>query len=297
MNEKYGSLLYLIGKTEEELAKVRASANLMNEERGKIMEIPKRISEGGWLDKNEGLSFASRLEGHFGGSSWRKFDKQNEKHIEEALNHAELHFPKCLVKAEELHNLNIPVIENNKKCRENIANFLTSYGIRRTKYISQVVRRQSKSIEVSCEWINEINSQIPINDGYSSYVSGLNSKMEQIKKDAENFRAEINKIKIVEDKKLAESKELAEALILYKEQNWATEGLSSQEILDIAEDFRRAKWIKENYPDGTALSHSSCDSCSTWTVGENRCECGSRRMSLCVDKNGKGEYYAYPEPN
>ncbi len=297
MSEKYGSLLYKLDKAQEALMEARKSAVLMNEERGKIMEIPHKIQDGGWLSRNEKLSFHSRLEGHYPSSTWHKFDQKNEKHIETALNIAEKSFQPCLIEAERLHKENLPAIETNKKCRENISNFLESYGIRRTKYVNQTVRRQSKNIEVSCEWINEINSQIPIDDGYGIYVTNLNTKMTQVRKDAENFRAEIKKIQDVENQKLNESKELAEALVLYKEQGWATEGLSPQHILDYAEDFRRNKWIKENYPDGTPVEHSSCDNCSTWIVGENRCECGNRRMSLCVDRNAKGEYYAYPEPN
>lgn len=294
MSEKYGSLLYNIVEVEKNLAKVRSSAEKMNEERGKIMEIPNKVQQGEWFDKNEKLNFGSRLSNHFGSSAYRTFDSKNEKHIQEALKNAETRHPICLAEAERLHTLNIPVIENNQKCRKNITDFLESYGIRRTKYVSQTVRRQTKRVEVSCEWATEINSQIPIDDGYSSYVSEIKSSMEQIKKDAQTYLAEIAKIKAIEDKKLSESKELAEAILFYKEKNWSTENLSSQEILDYVENYRRDKWIKENYPDGTEMNHSCCDNCSSWTVGEHRCSCGNRRMSLIVEKSRDG-YYAYAE--
>lgn len=295
MSEKYGSLLYNIAEVEKTLAKVRSSAEKMNEERGKIMEIPNKVQQSGWPSaKDEKLNFGSRLTSHFSSSAYRTFDPKNEKHIQEALKNAETRHPICLAEAEKLHTLNIPIIENNQKCRKNIINFLESYGIRRTKYVNQTVRRQTKRVEVSCEWATEINSQIPIDDGYSSYVSEIKSSMEQIKKDAQTYLTEIAKIKAIEDKKLSESKELAEAILFYKEKNWSTENLSSQEILDYVENYRRDKWIKENYPDGTEMNHSCCDTCSSWTVGEHRCSCGNRRMSLIVE-GSKDSYYAYAE--
>lgn len=295
MSEKYGSLLYNITEVEKTLAKVRSSAEKMNEERGKIMEIPDKIQQKGWpYEKDDKLNFGSRLSSHFSSSAYRTFDSKNERHIQEALKNADTKYPICLAEAEKLHALNIPIIENNQKCRKNIADFLESYGIRRTKYVSQTVRRQTKTVEVACEWATEINSQIPIDDGYSSYVSSIKSDIEQIKKDAQTYLAEIAKIKAIEDKKLSESKELAEAILFYKEKNWSTENLSSQEILDYVENYRRDKWIKENYPDGTEMNHSCCDNCSSWTVGEHRCSCGNRRMSLIVE-GSKDSYYAYAE--
>lgn len=297
MSEKYGSLLYNIDELEKNLAKVRSSANQMHEERGKIVEIPHMIVGSDWLNTEKGLGFGGRLENHYPSSTYHRFDPKNEKHVETALLNAETLYPKVLARAEELHALNLPAIETNKKCRQNILDYLASYGIRRTKYIDKKNGRTTKSVEVACEWVHEIDKQTPINDNYESFVGQVKIKMEQIKTDAKNYRAEIKKIQDAENKKLAESKELAEALVLYKEQGWVTEGLSPQSILDYAEDFRRNKWTKENYPDGTPLEHSSCDFCSTWIVGEHRCECDNRRMSLCVKKNSNGEYYAYPEPN
>ena len=64
--------------------------------------------------------------------------------------------------------------------------------------------------------------------------------------------------------------------------------------VDIATDHYAESKIKEAIEKGTVYSFDQCDSCSTWTAGENRCSCGNRRVDLTWD----GIYpdvYIYPE--
>jgi hypothetical protein len=35
------------------------------------------------------------------------------------------------------------------------------------------------------------------------------------------------------------------------------------------------------------------EECSGWQVGERRCDCGNRRVSLCTDGNETNGFYAY----
>lgn len=58
----------------------------------------------------------------------------------------------------------------------------------------------------------------------------------------------------------------------------------------------REAFREKNYPEGTDVDHSCCDTCSSWTVGDHRCSCGNRRMSLTIEGN-IGNWYAYGEAN
>lgn len=72
--------------------------------------------------------------------------------------------------------------------------------------------------------------------------------------------------------------------------------LDDPDLLDKVRESDKEKWVTEHYPEGTVLDHSSCDNCSSWTVGEHRCSCGNRRMYLEIDGD-IGSWYAYPTAN
>lgn len=69
---------------------------------------------------------------------------------------------------------------------------------------------------------------------------------------------------------------------------------STKAFVAAVNDRSREKWIDENYPEGTEMDIKCCDECSTWTVGERHCECGNRRIDLCVERMG-GEWFAWAE--
>lgn len=35
------------------------------------------------------------------------------------------------------------------------------------------------------------------------------------------------------------------------------------------------------------------DECAGWQVGEHRCDCGNRRVSICTDGDSTNGFYAY----
>jgi len=61
------------------------------------------------------------------------------------------------------------------------------------------------------------------------------------------------------------------------------------------ESTLKDKWAKEKYTDGIEIYIDCCDFCSSWTVGEHRCSCGNRRMSLIIEGDSLNGFYAYPE--
>jgi hypothetical protein len=70
----------------------------------------------------------------------------------------------------------------------------------------------------------------------------------------------------------------------------------TKDFISAVREASREKWIDENYPEGTEMDIKCCDECSTWTVGERRCECGNRRIDLTVEFIGGSEkWFAYAE--
>lgn len=288
---RYGTLAYKLEELQKKLDETKTAANLLNEERGEIMEIPKSFN--GWLRPDE-FKFGGRLEHFHGGGIYNSFDPENKNHVNSSLEKAEKLAPQVLEKAKARHEENMVAIETNRKARENIFKFLASYGVRTEKYKDIGTGRNKKSVKVTCDWVGEINDQISINDGYDSFVSGIDSNLKQVKEEAKKYLIEIAKTEREQERKIQESKGLVEAITYLKEQNISVDGLTPEHIRDLAENDRREKWISAHFPNGTEMDHSCCDNCSDWTVGERRCSCGNRRMNLVVE--GKHpDYYAYAE--
>lgn len=290
---RYGTLPYKLEELQKKLDETKAAANLLTEERGQILEIPESFNFGDWLCPDE-FKFGYCLESFYKGGIYNKFDSKNKKHVTTCLEQAEKRAPQVLASAELRHKENMVAIESNQKARENIFKFLSSYGIRTEKYKDVGSGSNKKNVKVTCDWVGEINSQIPISDGYDSFVSQVNTRLTKVKDEAKKYLLEITKTEQEQERKIQESKDLVEAITYLKEQEVSVDGLTPNQIINVAEENRREKYIAENYPDGTTMDHSCCDNCSDWEIGERRCVCGNRRMNLVVE--GKyPNYYAYAE--
>lgn len=91
---------------------------------------------------------------------------------------------------------------------------------------------------------------------------------------------------------------LKEALKVAKEQNIDITNCETEvDIFNHVNNEMKEKWENEHYPVGASvyLKHA-CDECSTWYIGDRRCSCGNRRMSLCIEGDFVSGFYAYPEP-
>ena len=294
---KHGTLSYQLQELQKKLDETKAAANLLTEDRGQILEIPKSFNFSWPSLRPDEFKFGNRLANFHNGGVYNQFDLNNENHVKNCLEKAENLAPKILEAAKLRHEENIPAIESNKKTRENVLKFMESYGFSKTKWVDSGSGKNKRRIEVQCEWVNEIQSQAKIDDGYDAFVRQINESLKQVQEEAKKAFIEISKRKQEEERKIRESKELVESITYLREQNISVDGLTPERIIDLAEDSRRQKWIAENYPDGTEMTHKCCDYCSDWTVGEHRCSCGNRRMNLVVEKAryGENEYYAYAE--
>lgn len=71
--------------------------------------------------------------------------------------------------------------------------------------------------------------------------------------------------------------------------------LDDNEIIKKADKLAKEKYIEENYENGTQVHIKGvCQKCDSWTIGENRCSCGNRRIYLEVEGNLLEGIYAYP---
>lgn len=109
-----------------------------------------------------------------------------------------------------------------------------------------------------------------------------------------------NKIKREYNSKLRELNLVSQKLI--KSIEYATrhdipiEGLTEKEIIRNVHEIAESIYLSEEAPDGTLVNLSGeCSECSEYIVGEHRCSCGNRRISIAVEGNIVDGFYFYPE--
>lgn len=116
----------------------------------------------------------------------------------------------------------------------------------------------------------------------------VNNHHGSLSKFVERAKTTIAHKKKIEDAKTSEYKKacaLAESFGI---------SLDSEYLLSLVLGCAKDKYVADNYPDDEEVSFDQCDDCSTWVVGEHRCSCGNRRVSLCVEGTFDN-FYAYPE--
>jgi hypothetical protein len=140
-------------------------------------------------------------------------------------------------------------------------------------------------------YLNEINMKLSEKYRYNdNYTLNEMSTMERfIKATLENK----TKIERENAKKLEEGKRY-EAILKLAEKYMTAEELKTAKALGTTtEQFE--KYLAEIYllaSNGESISISSCDECETYTIGENRCSCGNRRISADAEAfYFNGEYH------
>lgn len=98
-------------------------------------------------------------------------------------------------------------------------------------------------------------------------------------------------------KPVKKENKLLDASIAYAEKNNVDiSGLTDVQIIDKIDELAKEKYLEENCPTGTQVHLSGeCGECDTYIVGERRCECGNRRISIEVDGSILEGFYFYPE--
>lgn len=96
-----------------------------------------------------------------------------------------------------------------------------------------------------------------------------------------------------------EVKDLAlytKSVIYATEERLDVEGLSVKEVIGMVDEHAKDAYLAKHFPPGTVIDQDSCDECSSYTMGERRCDCGNRRISVYVEGNIMSGFYEVVEP-
>ena len=63
------------------------------------------------------------------------------------------------------------------------------------------------------------------------------------------------------------------------ENNLNIEDLDQRQTIRCINEHAGQKWMDETYPPGTEVDISCCSECSSYTMGNHRCDCGNSRIS------------------
>lgn len=295
-NHKIGSIEYKLENIREEISKILPEIEKFRADFGKIMPIVS-IRFGGWEKEGsiEGGPY-SDLDRYIAWGSWFRFDPLNKEHVQKSYDAAILWIEGAKKTASMWHEKNVEAIENNTKLIEKIRGFMDSVGIPRTYRVKEKVSSRSKREE----WVTRIASyesdiarNIPIDDGYESVKRKLEDHLIHCKKWLEDKNKKIKEAEREKKKKDDELLLLAKCLEIAKENNLTYS--SNDELIGLATELEREKYVSENFPDGTEMDHKCCDSCGSWVIGERRCVCGNRRMELTIDGDILKGFWAYAE--
>lgn len=213
---------------------------------------------------------------------WKEVEKENKKISEENYN------------------------DKNTKLNE-IAKYLISQGIDVYKYKRNSIIPEKTGYQA---WFQK-NIADPISNKYPSFPPGfpyahmdkktINGIDVSNNQSPTNLVELHNRIKSQYNSRKKESEKVNKLLIKSIEyaakNNINIDGVPSEKIVEYVDEMAKQKYLEENLPPGTEvyLKHA-CDECSTYIMGDRRCSCGNRRISIEVEGDIIEGFYYYPEP-
>ena len=181
-----------------------------------------------------------------------------------------------------------------KELRPQITELLKHCGVDFSKKISAKVTIQNRFDEMfhSINLMNIYDDNIQYENSDKS-ITRLGSKYPTLLEEVRKIRENDVRKKTSENK----TKENFKVYMTYAIENNIRPD-SPEDLVECCNEHAREFFREENFPDGTEvyLKHG-CDECSDWTVGEHRCSCGNRRISLCIEGNLIDGFYGFPEPH
>ena len=209
---KYGSAEYLIEEAEKSLQKLKEEVKTIRKSFGKVNALNKM--------PNLGKSLINHFHVSFG--SWnRSFDKENRSHVENALANAKKIIEEHLKELDLVHKKNEPLIEENKKTRACIYDFMKTMGFpeQYTVYELPTPRHRKKQrIAKNSGFVEDCRRLIQVEDGYESLVRTTKRTLSKVESQASEYLREISKAekqKELEEKKKEEIQELARFQVKY----------------------------------------------------------------------------------
>jgi len=301
---KYNTAEYFIAEASEKMEQALHCVKSVRKEIGQIQPVSKIVLGGGsFLGPEPRIKYnfnTVSLESFFNPkptySSWEpKFDPLLSSHIATVVNNSLAFAAEAEKEIEVWHKENIEAIENNKKVAEQIKDFISSVGIPSTYTANEVVRGKSKSIAKMSGYVDDISRNCIIEDNYE-YAKRIMVEFRKRVADWEKNILGVAKaqkdLKEKEDKKI---RLIARAMEIYRENRLTEKYSTNDELVRIATEAEKEKWVKENYPDGEIVDQKACQDCSTWVVGERRCECGNRRLEIQIEGNILDGFAGYVE--
>jgi hypothetical protein len=284
---KYGSFEYKVKEAKEKLDEILLDAKKLKEERGEIKEVKQIV-----LPRSVNCTPNQLVEW----GNWYHFDKSKIADIERSYKAATSAYESLSASVESEHSANIPNIENNKRIREIVTNFLTAVGISSGYSVSETVgrKRNPQWVRKKAGYLLDLQRDCPITDGYDSAERSLadfKSRADQWYKEMLNNIEAANRQRAIEDRQV---RLVAKAMQL-AEQHGVKEYKDNNDLIDRVTEIEKNAYLAKELKEGDPIDHSSCDSCSTWYYGEHRCSCGNRRMSLCVEGNILDGFSYYAE--
>lgn len=193
--------------------------------------------------------------------------------------------------------------EKSNKIAE-ITQFLISKGVDPNKYKGILKKNgyqawyQKNIVEVISNKYPYYSSSMPVAHSGSKEVNGIELYCNQSPTTIVELYDKIiwqynSKIK----EKSKGNKLLIKSIEYASLHNIDIEDLDTDTIIYRVSEHAKEKYIEESVPDGTEVYlKNECYECSTYIMGERRCSCGNRRISIMVEGDIIEGFYHYPEP-
>lgn len=195
--------------------------------------------------------------------------------------------------------------EKSTKLKE-VSDFLMSAGVDVFKYKKSGFFPQKNGYQA---WYQK-NVVDKISEKYSTYFTGMpyahmtSMKINDVT--VSNNQSPTNIVELYEritwQYKNGLSKLKQNDKLLIKSVEYATthgidiEDFNSDDIIGVVLEHAKDAYLREELPDGSEvyLKHA-CQDCSEYIMGEHRCSCGNRRISITVEGDLLSGFEYYPE--
>jgi hypothetical protein len=195
--------------------------------------------------------------------------------------------PKLKQLREEIEEYKKILMNERSSIYEEIISFLATKGLPTWEYTGK------KMTKTTPKFLNEINLKLSEKYRYNDYGS-----INEISNMEKNIKASLEYTAKIEREKLAKEQESSRlsAILKTAEKYMTPEELKTAIALGATTE-QLEMLIKERYTQsqlGETIRISSCQECDEYTMGENRCSCGNRRISAEAEGYySNGEYQLY----
>lgn len=217
------------------VAEIAKQVEKLKCERGVAMPIPHPIQSG--FTGNKELEYRTDLE-HYHWNFPYKFN-DTESNITHALTAAMAKLDAVERLADQLHAVNVPIIENNTRVRAFMIDFMTSFGMITYRYREVKFGRKKRSEETTAYWVDEVNKLAPVNDNYQSFKNSLIATRKRIQEQAATKLQTLKNIERATQRHEEEQREkatrLVKALEYCQDKIISTVHLSNDQVIELWE--------------------------------------------------------------